>query len=475
MQLSAIIMAGGLSKRFKSSKPKYLHELLGRPMITYPLDALLQLSSISSFKVNDIIIVVSPNWESELKDTVRTYISGLSSDRELEIRYVTQPEPRGTADAVEKALQLELPNAYLLILNADMPLLTAETLKAFLENCHGSSAYLATTYMPEPEGYGRVFKDECTQVLSRIVEDAHLRPEERDIREVNVGLYLLKRDVIEFVREVQQSPKGERYITDLFCLLVRKGYEVKVIYMPENSADFIGVNTRADLANALKILRNRINYRFMLNGVTILQPETVMISPDTSIGTDTIIYPNSYIIASQIGERCVIGPNAHIVRSKIGEGSHIWYTVAIEAQIGNSVKVGPFCYLRPKATLMDNSKAGTFVEIKKSTIGQGSKVPHLSYIGDTLIGRNVNIGAGTITCNYDGVTKHETVIEDEAFIGSNTSLVAPVKIGERAVTGAGSVVTRDIPPGTVFVGNPARYLKPVEQLRIGDARKRVKV
>jgi bifunctional UDP-N-acetylglucosamine pyrophosphorylase/glucosamine-1-phosphate N-acetyltransferase len=291
--------------------------------------------------------------------------------------------------------------------------------------------------------------------ILKVVEEKDAAPEERDIKEINTGLYCVESDFLWRVlghinRENEQQ---EYYLPDIVNIAVQSGEMVNPFTISD-SEEVLGVNNRVELANVERILRRRRNEELMLSGITIVDPDVTYVSPQASIGADTVIYPNTFIYGdTRVGSRCVIGPSVWIQDSVIGDEVVIKFSSYItESEIGDNVTVGPFAHLRPQVKVSSEAKIGNFVEIKKSFIGRGSKVPHLSYVGDAEVGEKVNIGAGTITCNYDGFEKHKTVIEDGVFIGSDTMLVAPVKIGSGATTGAGSTITKDVPEGALAIG-----------------------
>ncbi len=429
--LVGVIMAAGASSRFKGRVSKVLSELYGKPLISHVIDYL------SSGGLKRIVIVTSPSLRALLEKVIPEH------GERVELRVAVQERPLGTADAFKVGAMEALKEfgevKGFIVTNGDVPLVRPSTVKRLIDMGEASDMVITAVELPDPSGYGRVLI-EAEGV--RIVEEAHLSPEQRAVKLVNAGLYYISSDLLPLLEEIKRSPKGEYYLTDLVEIAVNNLRKVEVM-RAEDWREFIGINRRSDLARAFKLASVMKIEELWEGGVTILDPDTTYISLDTVIGEDTVIYPNTYIESSTIGKGSRIGPNV----------------VIISSQVGDNVWVGPFSYIRPGTVIKDNAKVGSFVEVKNSQIGEGSKVPHLSYIGDAIIGRNVNVGAGTITCNYDGYRKHQTVIEDDAFIGSNTSLVAPVTVGARSVTGAGSVVTKDIPPEEVWVGNPARFLK----------------
>jgi bifunctional UDP-N-acetylglucosamine pyrophosphorylase/glucosamine-1-phosphate N-acetyltransferase len=346
-----------------------------------------------------------------------------------------------------------------LVSYADMPLLTAETLGRLVERQRqnpGPITMLALV-QEDPRGFGRVVRDDSGAVLE-IVEEAVATPEQLAIRELNAGVYCFDaRWLWEHVDRIPLSlPKEEYYLTDLVGMAVDQGLKVEMV-IADDAVEALGINTRVHLAEAERVLRRRINERWMLSGVTIVDPATTTIEPGVTIGCDTTIEPNTHLRgATVVGERCTIGPNAIIEDCTIGDHCVVLASVLEQAVMEDGSDVGPFSHLRQGARLCEGAHVGNFGELKKSTLGPGAKMGHFSYLGDAEVGAGANVGAGTITCNYDGERKHRTVIEEGAFVGSATMLVAPVRVGKGAKTGAGSVVTHDVPDGVLAYGVPAR-------------------
>jgi len=441
MKCRVVLLAAGEGKRMRSSIPKVLHPLLSKPMILYVLEAVKALSP-------ERTIVVVGRGAEEVKEALKGE----------ELVFVLQQQQLGTGHAVMQArAHLDGFSGTTLVLYGDTPLLRAETLKELLELHHrkGATLTLMTALLPDPSGYGRILRDAQGELVE-IVEDREAKERGlQDVKEVNGGVYAFKTPfLLSALEELRPSKaKGEYYLTDLVAVARRRGEKVLGFRAPD-PAEILGVNTRAELAAAQRALASRIAERWMSEGVTIEAPETVIIEPGVQIGQDTVIRPFCYLRGSTtVGRRCTIGPHVEIVDSRLADEVTVRFACYItESVLERGTTVGPFSHLRPGAYLEEGAKVGNFVEVKKSRLGRGTKANHLAYIGDALVGEGVNIGAGTITCNYDGFRKHPTVIGDRAFIGSNVALVAPVKVGEGALVGAGSVITKDVPPGALGVG-----------------------
>lgn len=444
--LTAIILAAGEGKRMRSSIPKVTHQVAGRPMIAWVIHALRPLGC-------DRIVVVVGVGKEYVMEKVEAHIPIGS-----EVHFVDQGEPLGTGHATKVALEwLEQkfpePGGQVLVVNGDTPLVSAETLAELVVYNEESdaAATVLTAQLDDPSGYGRVIRDESGRVV-RIVEDRDCGPDEAAISEVNAGFYCFERSALKAaLAELRaENSQSEYYLTDTVERLVEAGMSVHAIDAP--TEEVLGVNTRADLAEAEALMRARINRMHMARGVTIVDPATTYVGVEVSIGSDTVVYPGTVLEGeTSIGERCKIGPFVRITDSVLGPGCTVSFCVIVESQLGADVMVGPFAHLRKGTKLADRVHIGTSVETKESYVGPGSKIPHLSYVGDAEVGAEVNIGAGTITCNFDGESKHRTVIEDHAKVGSDTMLVAPVRIGKGAYTAAGSAITSDVPPGALGV------------------------
>ena len=431
-------MAAGAGTRMKSKKPKVVHEVLGKPLVRWVVDAAKEAGA------DEIVTVVG-----HMREQVIPLV-------EADTTVAVQQQQRGTADAVAAAGEaLASFDGSLVVLSGDCPLITAETISALVRMREESDAAVVvfTMQLENPFGYGRIIRDEAGQV-ARIVEQKDASPEEAAVRECNSGFYCFDaRALFDALTQVDSNnAQGEFYLTDVLAICREAGRPVLALTAADND-ECLGVNSRMQLAEATRIMQQRINARHMAAGVTMMDPASVWIGPDVEIAQDVELLPSVMLMGrTRIGEDSVIGPNTRLTDTVVGRGCVIDETVAVEAVIDDRATCGPRAYLRPAAHLCEGAKAGTHVEIKKSTVGKGSKVPHLSYIGDCAIGEGVNIGAGSITCNYDGRSKHKTTIGDGAFVGSDTMMVAPVNIGAGAVVGAGSCITKDVSAGALGLG-----------------------
>jgi bifunctional UDP-N-acetylglucosamine pyrophosphorylase / glucosamine-1-phosphate N-acetyltransferase len=448
--LAAIVLAAGEGKRFKSETPKVLHDLCGRPLVAPILDALASLNPAKT------VVVVGRSAEAVQQEAQALTTRPLT--------FVKQQSQLGTADAARTGDEaLGDFTGDVLIVPGDTPLVTSKTLRALIAHHRNqkAAATILTATLDDPTGYGRIIKDK--NGVERIVEQTDATATEKAIQEVNGGIYVFDRAALRsaLTKVDKANKQKEFYLTDVISILREKGEKV-LARAAAKAEEILGVNDRAQLAHVAALLRKRTNEKLMAAGVSIIDPAFTYIDEEVKVGADTAIHPPSFLIGSTvIGKNCEIGPGARITNSRIDDGARVTFSVLDGARVGAGASVGPYAYLRPGARLAKGSKVGTFVEVKGSEIGERSKVPHLSYIGDAIIGRDVNVGAATVTVNYDAETKtkSKTVIGDGAKIGSDTMLVAPVKVGKRAVTGAGSVVTKDVPAETVVVGNPAKPLR----------------
>lgn len=436
-ELTAVILAAGKGTRMHSETPKVLHKVGGKPMLEYVMAAAHYAGA-----QNQVVVI---GYQSE---QVRAYVGD-------EVTIVEQREQLGTAHAVMQAREvLKDFRGTTMILCGDTPLVNGEDLKGFYQAHENSGAVASvfTAILDDPTGYGRIVRGQKGNVL-RIVEHKDASPEQREIDEINTGIYCIdNQELFSIIDQVGcNNSQGEFYLTDIIDILVRNGKVVGAI-QANNADSTIGINSRKQLAMVESIMRERTLDRLMEQGVTIISPETTFIAEDAQIGMDTTIYPYTYIEAGcRIGKRCQIGPNVRLQKAEIGDANIIHYTFAHEVIIGNYCNIGPFAHLRPGTQFGDAVKVGNFVEVKNSWVGEGTKFPHLSYIGDADVGQNVNIGCGCITVNYDGKKKHRTTIEDNAFVGCNSNLVAPVKVGENAYIAAGSTITKNVPPMSLGV------------------------
>ena len=443
MGTDVIILAAGEGTRMVSDLPKPLHTLMGKTLIEHVLSA-------STALVNEPPVMVVGYGGEKIRESLGD-----------QFRYVEQAEMLGTGHAVQQAESvLKGKSDLVLVVYGDMPLIREETLREIIktQQNHEGPLTLLTVESENPRGFGRIFRDVSGNIQA-IVEEADASPEQLKIRELNAGIYCFRSDWLwESLNQLTLSPKGEYYLTDLVGLAAGKGLSIGSV-LAEDPEELIGINTRIHLAEAALIMRKLINQRLMLAGVTIIDPLSTYIDSNVSIGQDSVIFPNTYLRGNtEIGKRCSIGPGTMIFNSKVGDSCEIDFSVIEESRIESGVDIGPFSHLRKGAHLGPDVHVGNFGEIKDSYLGAGSKMGHFSYIGNARIGKDVNIGAGTVTCNYDGEEKHETIIKDGVFIGSDSMLVAPLEIGENATTGAGSVVTKDVPDDTVVVGMPARKI-----------------
>ena len=437
--IATIILAAGFGKRMKSRVAKVLHPVAGIPMILYPVKVAEEISSERT------VVVIGHQ-----ADKVRDVLSGKDVD------IVHQAEQKGTADAVKAGMDaIRGFKGMALILCGDVPLITSETISDLIaahEKEHASVTVL-TTCVEDPSGYGRVVRNSDGSLL-RIVEERDADNEIRAIKEVNTGIYVFDSgflsDVIYEIRS--ENAQKEFYLTDSIEIGIKKGLRVSA-YKTGETEEVIGINSRIELSRVEELMRRRINNGHMLNGVTLINPEIIYIDMGVSIGQDVTIYPGTIIQGdTTIGESCTIYSNNRIVDSRIGSCVTIKDSCVIEGSaIGDGSQVGPFAHLRPGSILGKNVRIGNYVELKKAVVGDGSKANHLTYLGDAEVGSGVNIGAGTITCNYDGWEKHKTIIGNNVFVGSDVQFVAPVKIGDEAFIAAGSTVTKDVPPGALAI------------------------
>ncbi|MBX0359910.1 bifunctional UDP-N-acetylglucosamine diphosphorylase/glucosamine-1-phosphate N-acetyltransferase GlmU [Halobacillus sp. Nhm2S1] len=427
----AVVLAAGQGTRMKSKLYKVLHPVCGKPMVQHVVDQL------NTLDLQELITVVGFGAEKVQEQ--------LGEDS----HYVIQEEQLGTGHAVLQADDiLADKEGTTVVVCGDTPLLTGETLQKLLDHhdAQGAKATVLTAHAEDPHGYGRVIRGGNGQV-ERIVEQKDASDEEQAIQEINTGTYCFDNAMLfDALKNVSNdNVQGEYYLPDVVEILKGQGETISAYQTPEFS-ESLGVNDRVALSKAEKLMKQRINEQHMRNGVTLVDPEQTYIGPDVTIGRDVVIYPGSVLEGkTTIEDDALIGPHSTITNSYVGSGTTIKQSVAADSKIGSRVQIGPFAHIRPQSSLGDDVKVGNFVEVKKASFGDGSKASHLSYIGDAEVGSGVNIGCGTITVNYDGENKHLTTIEDDAFIGCNSNLIAPVTVGKGAYVAAGSTINQDVP------------------------------
>ncbi len=437
MGLSVVILAAGQGKRMRSALPKVLHCLGGKPLLEHACLAARELRP-------DEIHVVYGHGGGVVRDALAR----------LEAQWVEQDRQLGTGHAVAQVLPSIGSDETVLVLYGDVPLITPETLARLIKASEGGQLALLTIELPDPTGYGRIVRDPTGRVR-RIVEERDASPEERAIREINTGMMAVSAALLKpwVARLENQNAQGEYYLTDVIAMAVEEGIAVETV-RPASTYEVMGVNDRAQLAELERLYQRERAARLMRQGVTLLDPARFDLRGELQAGQDVVIDVNVVLEGRvRLGDRVTIGPGNYIKDADIGDDAQILPNCVIEgAEIGRGARIGPFSRLRPETRLAEAVHVGNFVEVKKSSVQSGTKINHLSYIGDSEIGRDTNIGAGTITCNYDGANKHRTLIGDRVFIGSDTQLIAPVKVGDGATIGAGTTLTQDAPPGELTVG-----------------------
>jgi len=444
-ELTAVILAAGDSTRMRSRRPKVLHLLCGRRLIDYPVNAVRALGA-------RLVVVVGRNAE----------LVGEAVKAGSDATCVEQKERLGTGHAVLQARAACADAGAILVLPGDMPLLSAATLRRLVEHHResGAAVTLLTAELDDPAGYGRVVRENGRPVA--IVEHKDASPAQRAIREIGTSTYCFDPGHLwpALSRVTPRNQQGEYCRTDVVAILRQEGRVVEAVTM-EDPCEGLGVNDRRQLAELAAVMRRRILDRLMVEGVTVLDPATTYVDDTVEVGGDTVLYPGVILEGrTTIGAECVVGAGSYVSQSRLGDRVALRpYCVLSDATVEDGATLGPFCHLRPLSHVGAGAKIGNFVELKKSRIGRGAKVPHLSYVGDATLGADVNFGAGAITCNYDGVAKHETVVGDGAFVGTNASLVAPVTVGEGAYVGAGSVITSDVPAGALAVARAQQAIR----------------
>ncbi len=445
MYKTALILAAGDGKRMKSELPKVLHKVCGKELIAHVLKAVSRIS-------DDAPIVVTGNK--------RELIESLLKDK---ARFVVQPERRGTAHAVLCAKDyLEGREGYVTVTAGDMPLITEQTFEILLQKTvsEGLDACVLTAVVENADGYGRILRDEKNGVYG-IVEHRDASEEQKKIQEINTSVYCFKVDsLLDALKKVRNNNvQGELYLTDTLAILKEEGKKIGACIL-EDAMEAMGINDRVQLAQAEKVMRRSINEKIMRSGVTLIDPDNTYIEADVEIGQDTVIYPNNLLSkGTKIGRDCILFPGSRIEASVIGDRCEIQASVILESRIGKETKIGPNAYLRPNSVIGDYVRIGDFVEVKNSTIGNGSKVSHLTYVGDAEMGQNCNVGCGTVFVNYDGAHKHHTQVGDHVFIGCNTNLIAPVKVGNNAFIAAGSTVTEDVEENDLCIARARQCVK----------------
>ncbi|HJO03070.1 MAG TPA: bifunctional UDP-N-acetylglucosamine diphosphorylase/glucosamine-1-phosphate N-acetyltransferase GlmU [Acidobacteriota bacterium] len=448
LPVHVVILAAGEGTRMRSDTPKLLHRVAGRPIIEHVVNAARALCPTS-------ITLVVPPEHTGIRDT-------LDDDA---LRFAVQDPALGTGDAAACGLTATFPDGdhagVVVVINGDCPGISSTTLRALVDAHDTAAGTFLTVSLDDPTGYGRVIQAP-DGALERIVEETDATDEERALREVNAGIYLFTatalRDALDALKP--DNSQGEFYLTDTLQVLSNRGDSVTLFH--HSDADEVhGVNTRGELARAEAFLRRRKLDELMEAGVTLRNPAAVSVDVDVHVGNDTVLYPGVTLeAASAVGQRCTLYPNVRVTASQIGDDVVVYDGCVLEhAVVESGARVGPYARLRPGAHICERAKVGNFVEVKKTKLGPGSKAGHLAYLGDAEIGADVNVGAGTITCNYDGVNKHQTLIGEGAFIGSNTALIAPVRIGRGAYIGAGSTITKDVPDHSLGIARGRQVVR----------------
>jgi len=469
-----IVLAAGKGTRMKSNIPKVMHKITGKPIISWVMDSLCRFFNEIDLSSDSSVCIVIGNDSEQLKDFIDTNYDSINPN------YAVQEIRNGTGGAVISAKEY-IKNAagddYVFVLNGDVPFITPDTLTKMRKKITDTSsdALILTVNMDDPSGYGRVIKEDEDEV-KKIVEHKDATDEQRLVREINTGIYVYRaKSLLEALEKLNSNnAQNEYYITDTVTILKDMGKKVTSLVL-ENQYEVAGINDRVQLAELEKTVRENILEHHMKNGVTIIDPDNTYINIDVKIGMDTVIYPMTFIKSGCIiGDNCEIGPMSQIEECTIGNRCKIERSHLKGTEVCDDVSVGPFARLREGTRIEESCKIGDFVELKKTFMKKGSKAQHLSYLGDATIGENVNIGAGTITCNYDGYNKHKTIIGSNAFVGSNSSIVAPVCIGENALIAAGSVITEDVSEDALALGRSRQIEKKDRAKTIKEELKRQK-
>lgn len=440
--LCVLILAGGQGTRMKSALPKVLHKVCGAPLISHILREVSLLKPAA-------IGILTGHQASFVQETIKNNLADWGIKTKVE--FLVQKHLTGSGTAVKDSLSFIKKYDQVLILAGDAPLITAEVLKKLVKyhKSKNPACTVLSVIQPNPFGYGRIVKDE-KGLFKAIVEQAHTDAKTAAIKEVNSGIYLFEIKPLSkaLSKLTPQGPKQEYYLTDTLAM-----FDKTEVMSEQDYICAMGINSKAQLAQAQALMQERINKKHLENGVIIINPSATYIGAQVKIGQDSVIYPNTFIEGNTvIGQNCIIEPSCWITNSTIADNCHIKSGSYVEeSSLAANCQIGPYAHLRPKSVLKEKVKAGNFIEIKNSVIGEGSKVPHLTYIGDCQMGKNVNVGAGSITCNYDGKNKHQTIIGDNVFVGSNTNFVAPVKVARNAKIAAGSTITQNVPEGVLAI------------------------
>lgn len=435
--INVVILAAGEGTRMKSKMPKVLHEVMGKPMIKRVINTACELGAQN-------ICVVTGHKSNEVQEALKNE----------NVTFAVQEKQLGTGHAVMQAEKYIKDDEDVLILYGDTPLIKAETLQKLIDyhRSEDNGVSIISAVVDNSEGYGHIIRDKNGNFVKN-VEYKDATEEEKLVKEINSGIYCFKGSSLKKALKLitNDNVQGEYYLPDALEIILKNGEKVNALSIGDVT-EFFGVNNRIQLAEANKIMQKRINEKHMLNGVTIISPEDTYISDDVEIGCDTIIYPGCVFEGKTvIGEDCKVGPDVRLTDMKLSDNVTIQYTVAMESEVGSGTKVGPYAYIRPNSKIGENIKIGDFVEVKNSVIGNGTKVSHLTYIGDSDVGERINFGCGTVTVNYDGHKKFRTTIEDDVFIGCNANLVAPVTLKKGSYVAAGSTITKDVPEKALAV------------------------